>query len=176
MKTLSYHCQEYVSFIHCMTFCKNIARIAKAALHKLPGKSSLNVRSVCLLWLVCPVCPVCPGCPVCFDDHNNHDDSDDHVYHNDRDHDDRDIHDDHLNYDDHDYHLDCDDHADHRIWKEVLGGGTKGSWRLSDQMHALPHQSLNLIIITHSISHSVTDQCRYRAARVAEKEILHLTM
>ena len=30
----------------------NFARIAKAALHKLPGKSSLNVRSVC------PVCPV----------------------------------------------------------------------------------------------------------------------
>ena len=26
---------------------QNIARIAKAALHKLPGKSSLNVRSVC---------------------------------------------------------------------------------------------------------------------------------
>ena len=25
----------------------NIARIAKTALHKLPGKSSLNVRSVC---------------------------------------------------------------------------------------------------------------------------------
>ena len=31
----------------------NIARIAKAALHKLPGKSSLNVNFVCL---VCPVC------------------------------------------------------------------------------------------------------------------------
>ena len=27
---------------------------------KLPGKSSLNVRSVCPLWLVCHVCPVCP--------------------------------------------------------------------------------------------------------------------
>ena len=40
-------------------FFSTIARIAKAALHKLPGKSSLNVRSVC------PVCPVCPGCPVC---------------------------------------------------------------------------------------------------------------
>ena len=42
---------------------KNIARIAKAALHKLSGKSSLNVRSVCpvnLPWLVCPVCPVGP--------------------------------------------------------------------------------------------------------------------
>ena len=32
----------------------NIARIAKAALHKLPGKSSLNVN------FVYPVCPVCP--------------------------------------------------------------------------------------------------------------------
>ena len=57
---------------------RNITRIAKAALHKLPGKSSLNVRSVCPvspLWLVCPVCPVCPGCPVwpiCPDDHDTH--------------------------------------------------------------------------------------------------------
>ena len=35
---------------------KNIARIAKAALHivKLSGKSSLNVS------FICPVCPVCP--------------------------------------------------------------------------------------------------------------------
>ena len=31
---------------------QNIARIAKAALHKLPGKSSLNVR------YVCPVSPL----------------------------------------------------------------------------------------------------------------------
>ena len=31
---------------------ENIARIAKAAQHKLPGKSSLNVS------FVCPVCPV----------------------------------------------------------------------------------------------------------------------
>ena len=29
---------------------QNIARIAKAALHKLPGKPSLNVRSVCLVY------------------------------------------------------------------------------------------------------------------------------
>ena len=39
----------------------NIARNAKAALHKFPGKSNLNVRSVCPvshLWLVCPVYPV----------------------------------------------------------------------------------------------------------------------
>ena len=34
---------------------ENIARIAKAASHKLPGKSSLNVSFVCH---VCPVCPV----------------------------------------------------------------------------------------------------------------------
>ena len=33
---------------------KNIARIVKAALHKLPGKSSFNVS------FVSPVCPVCP--------------------------------------------------------------------------------------------------------------------
>ena len=45
----------------------------KAALHKLPEKSSLNVRSVC------PVCPVCPGClvfPVCPDDHDDQDEHD----------------------------------------------------------------------------------------------------
>ena len=45
---------------------ENIARIAKAVLHELPEKSSLNLRSVCpvsLLWLVCPVCPDCPSCP-----------------------------------------------------------------------------------------------------------------
>ena len=40
---------------------ENIAIIAKAALHKLREKSSLNVRSAC------PVCAVCPGCPVCPD-------------------------------------------------------------------------------------------------------------
>ena len=33
---------------------QNIARIAKAALHKLPGKSSLNVDFV---YLDCPICP-----------------------------------------------------------------------------------------------------------------------
>ena len=45
---------------------ENIARIAKAAPHKLPEKSSLNLRSVCpvsLLWLVCLVCLDCPSCP-----------------------------------------------------------------------------------------------------------------
>ena len=36
---------------------KNIAKIANAALHKLPGKSSLNVS------FVCPVRPVCPFHP-----------------------------------------------------------------------------------------------------------------
>ena len=45
----------------------NIARIAKAALHKLPGKSSLNVRSVCpaspLHLSVLSVSPV-PSVPV----------------------------------------------------------------------------------------------------------------
>ena len=54
-------------------YTKNITRIVKDALHKLPGKSSLNIRSVCpvsLLWLVCPFSPVCPGCPVCSDDHD----------------------------------------------------------------------------------------------------------
>ena len=56
----------------------NIARIAKRALHKLPGMSSLKVKSLCPvspLWLVCPVCavyPGCPGWPVCPDGHNNH--------------------------------------------------------------------------------------------------------
>ena len=46
---------------------KNIARIAKAALQKLPGKSSLNVRSVR---------PVCPVLSVHEDHHYN----DDHDY------------------------------------------------------------------------------------------------
>ena len=41
----------------------NIARIAKAALHKFPGKSSLNVNFV---YLDCPVCPVCLVCLVCL--------------------------------------------------------------------------------------------------------------
>ena len=39
---------------------KKITTNPKAALHKLPGKSSSNaifVCPVCLLWLVCPVCP-----------------------------------------------------------------------------------------------------------------------
>ena len=54
---------------------KNIARIAKAALHKLPGKSSLTVSSV---RPVCPVCPICPFWLVCPDDHDNHNGHNDH--------------------------------------------------------------------------------------------------
>ena len=42
---------------------KSIARIAKAALHQLPGNSSLNVRSVCP---VCPLWLVGPGCLGCW--------------------------------------------------------------------------------------------------------------
>ena len=43
------------------SFSKNIARIAKAALHKLPGKSSLNVSFVCPVMnlSVTKVGPVC---------------------------------------------------------------------------------------------------------------------
>ena len=50
---------------------QNIARIAKAALHKLPGKSSLNVWSVF---------PGCPGFPVYTDDYDD-EDPDDHDGH-----------------------------------------------------------------------------------------------
>ena len=39
-------------------FEENIARIALASLHKLPGKSTLNVS------FVCPVCPVYPVCKI----------------------------------------------------------------------------------------------------------------
>ena len=42
-------------------------------LHKLPGKSSLNVRSVC---------PGFPGFPVCPDDHDGHDGHDYNDNHN----------------------------------------------------------------------------------------------
>ena len=68
---------------------KNIVRIAKAALHKLPGKSSLTVSSVR------PVCPICPFCHVYPDDHDDHYD---HI-----DHDGNDDHDDHDYYNDHDH-------------------------------------------------------------------------
>ena len=52
---------------------QNIGRIAKAALHKLPGNSSLNVRSVS---------PGFPGFPVCPDDHDDHDGHDYNDNHN----------------------------------------------------------------------------------------------
>ena len=58
----------------------------KAALHKLPEKSSLNVRSVCP---VCPFCPGCPGFPVCPDDHDDHDEHDYNDNHNHDNHDDQ---------------------------------------------------------------------------------------
>ena len=61
----------------------NIARIAKATLHKLPGHSSLNVRSVC------PVCPSFPGFPVCPDDHDDHNEHDYNDNHNHDNHDDQ---------------------------------------------------------------------------------------
>ena len=73
--------------IHTKPFT-NITRIAKAALHMLPGKSSLNVRSVCPV-PVCPVCPVCPGFPVCPDDHDDHDEHDYNDNHNHDNHDDQ---------------------------------------------------------------------------------------
>ena len=56
----------FVSYIN-----KTFARIAKAALHKLPGKSSLKVSFVCP---ICPVSPLCPFCPV--HDHNDYPDHD----------------------------------------------------------------------------------------------------
>ena len=45
---------------------RNIARIAKAASHKLPGKSSLNVSFVLS-------CPVHQDHPVHHDHHDRHD-------------------------------------------------------------------------------------------------------
>ena len=52
----------------------------ESALHKLPGNSSLNVRSV---FPVCPVRPGCPGFPICPDDHDDHKDHEDHDEHDD---------------------------------------------------------------------------------------------
>ena len=54
-------CCLFFRWLTNVLYRQNIARIAKAALPKLPGKSTPNVRSVCPLWLVSPVCPVCPG-------------------------------------------------------------------------------------------------------------------
>ena len=75
---------------------QNIARIAKTDLHKLPGNSSLNVRSVCSLWLVSHVCPV-----ILVDNHDDHADSEDHDDHYDH------------HYNDDQYHDDPDDHDVH---------------------------------------------------------------
>ena len=64
----------YQNIFHPVACCEqgiNIARIAKAALHKLPGKSSLNVWSVF---------PGCPGFPVYTDDYDD-EDPDDHDGH-----------------------------------------------------------------------------------------------
>ena len=44
---------KHLTQISTIKIVYNIARIVKATLHKLPGKSSLNVS------FVCPVCPVC---------------------------------------------------------------------------------------------------------------------
>ena len=49
--------------IHCRIE-ENIARIVKAARHKCPGKSSLNVNHVFPVCFVYPVCPVSHLCPV----------------------------------------------------------------------------------------------------------------
>ena len=46
-----------------------MATIGIAALHKLPGKSSLNVNFVC---------PICSDCPDDRDDHGNDNEHDDH--------------------------------------------------------------------------------------------------
>ena len=48
---------------------KQMARTGIAALHKLPGKSSLNINFVC---------PICSVCPDDHDDHGNYDEHDDH--------------------------------------------------------------------------------------------------
>ena len=84
---------------------RNIARIAEAAQHMLPGKSSLNVS------YVSPVCPY---------DHKNQDDHGDQDDHNDQDdHDDDD--DDHVDKDDLAEHDDRDDRLDHIDQKKVGG-------------------------------------------------------
>ena len=43
---------------------QKITRIAKVALNKCPGKSSLNVNHILPVCLVCPLCPVYHLCPV----------------------------------------------------------------------------------------------------------------
>ena len=81
----------------------NIARIAKAAPHKLPEKSSF-------------------ACPV-HDDNNGHYDHDDHLDHDDLldldNHEDHDDHGDHDDHSDHDNHENYDDHLNHIDHKKV---------------------------------------------------------
>ena len=98
-----------------VTRLQNIAKIAKAVPHKLPGKSSFK-----------PVFPVCPVCPYDHDNHDDNDDSDgfdginDHL-----------DHEGHLSHED---HIDNDDHLDHNEGlnlnrtdhKEVGGNLTDG--------------------------------------------------
>ena len=58
------HCQS----IHIRSFyvmSSEEVRKLPYTVHKLPGNSSLNVRSLCPVY---PVCPGCPGFPVCPDD------------------------------------------------------------------------------------------------------------
>ena len=85
---------------------------------------------------------------------------------------------DHLHHLDHDDHLEDDDHLDHDelmtisvrklevVHKEV-GGCTQRSWRLSDQIRITA--SIAQIDNHGSLTHSVTQEGRYRAARAAKK-------
>ena len=54
-----------VSVSQADAFELNIAKIAKVASHKLPGKLSSNISSVSNVSFVCPVLSVCSVCPVC---------------------------------------------------------------------------------------------------------------
>ena len=76
------HCQS----IHIRSFyvmSSQEVRKLPYTVHKLPGNSSLNVRSLCPVY---PVCPGCPCFPVCPDDimtmttnaNHDHDHNDDH--------------------------------------------------------------------------------------------------
>ena len=83
------HCQS----IHIRSFyvmSSQEVRKLPYTVHKLPGNSSLNVRSLCPVY---PVCPGCPCFPVCPDDimtmttnaNHDHDNNDDHDVHGDHD-------------------------------------------------------------------------------------------
>ena len=98
----------------------NIARTAKAALHNLPGKSSLNVSFVFPVFLVFPVSSA----------HVHHDQylNDQHNYH---DHGDRDDHGDH------------DNHGDH----EKVEGCTKAIWRLKMRKLEIEHKEVGGCLI-----------------------------